>query len=192
MAQGLSSIPFQSRVAQNCSMTETHISDAHTSTDTDDDEAGAGAKAGLFLGGAVIGLTVVVIIGLLVITAFAPDGTNNEAAESASPDGGTESFELSTSIDTPSSVEVEVDITAKEFAFDPEPIVLATTSRVNLNNEGAVLHNFVIEGIDNFELVADAGQMESADIGLNAGEYVVYCSIPGHRAAGMETDLIVE
>jgi plastocyanin len=173
-------------------MTETHTTDAHANVDEDADEGGAGAKAGLFLGGAVIGLTAVVIIGLFVITAFASDGTNSEATDSAPTDGGTESSELSTSIDTPASVEVEVDVTATEFGFDPEPIVLATTSRVNLSNEGAVLHNFVIEGIDNFELVADAGQTESADIGLNAGEYVVYCSIPGHRAAGMETDLIVE
>lgn len=29
-------------------------------------------------------------------------------------------------------------------------------------------------------------------IRLRRGEYVLYCAIPGHRAAGMEADLVVE
>jgi plastocyanin len=63
---------------------------------------------------------------------------------------------------------------------------------MELVNEGAILHNLVIEELGD-ELVAEAqgGQSATGTVTLEAGDYTFYCSVPGHRAAGMEGTLTV-
>jgi plastocyanin len=61
-------------------------------------------------------------------------------------------------------------------------------------NESSVPHNIALEGggVDEVgEIVQDGGVSEiSADV--QAGEYTFYCSVEGHREAGMEGVLTVE
>jgi uncharacterized cupredoxin-like copper-binding protein len=59
--------------------------------------------------------------------------------------------------------------------------------------EGAVTHNLVIEGVQGeAELVACEGDDEaSTTIAIEPGTYDFWCSIPGHREAGMEGVLTV-
>ncbi len=38
---------------------------------------------------------------------------------------------------------------------------------------------------------AGTGDSDLATIDLSPGSYVVYCDVPGHRAAGMQADLVV-
>ena len=55
-----------------------------------------------------------------------------------------------------------------------------------------LLHDFTIDELD-AHVVADRG--ETAEGGVTteeAGTYRYYCSVPGHRAAGMEGTLTVE
>ena len=58
--------------------------------------------------------------------------------------------------------------------------------RIVQDNTGSTTHTFVIEDHD-FKLTND----DSGDIDLTAGDYVFYCDIPGHRAAGMQGTLTV-
>jgi plastocyanin len=64
---------------------------------------------------------------------------------------------------------------------------------VALNNIGKIHHTLAIEGAADFKkLEADPGQAPSetwAD--AKPGEYVLFCDVPGHRAAGMEAKLKV-
>jgi plastocyanin len=62
----------------------------------------------------------------------------------------------------------------------------------SLNAEG-VPHNLVIEGQNGDAVLIDAatGETKTATVSLAAGEYVFYCSIAGHREAGMEGVLTV-
>jgi len=53
---------------------------------------------------------------------------------------------------------------------------------------GAVGHTLVFEGTAVFPKFADLG---AATYEIAAGDYVVYCDVPGHRAAGMEATLTV-
>lgn len=66
---------------------------------------------------------------------------------------------------------------------------------VTLNNVGAAEHNIVFvganEGSDNPVAQALGGQEDTGVVNLFEGEYVYYCSIPGHRAQGMEGELTV-
>jgi uncharacterized cupredoxin-like copper-binding protein len=55
---------------------------------------------------------------------------------------------------------------------------------VVLHNDGTVLHDLRIED-QPFILEAPAGQTATSQITLEAGRYQIFCSIPGHREAGM-------
>ncbi len=67
----------------------------------------------------------------------------------------------------------------------------AGTLNVRSENESSTPHNIVIDGKGEGEVVQDGGVSEfEADFA--AGDYQYYCSVPGHREAGMEGKLTVE
>ncbi len=87
-----------------------------------------------------------------------------------------------------------ITVTAVDIAF--EETSLSTSAgdiTVQLNNNGAAVHNFVVEGQDGDNAVAEAngGESASGTINLAAGSYTYYCSITGHREAGMQGTLTV-
>ena len=81
---------------------------------------------------------------------------------------------------------VAVDI---DYAEAPDEVPAGDVS-VELVNEGSVQHNVVIEELDDTLVVeASGGATETGTVTLPAGTYTYYCSVPGHRAAGMEGTL---
>lgn len=71
--------------------------------------------------------------------------------------------------------------------------VAAGEVTVELVNEGQIDHNVVIEELGDTPVAQAApGETATGTVTLDRGEYVVYCSIPGHREAGMEATLSVE
>lgn len=86
---------------------------------------------------------------------------------------------------------VQVTIVGIEFAFDPNEVILSPTASITLDNQGAVVHDISIEGVPDFKVEAQAGTSIIGSINLAPGEYVIFCSIPGHREAGMEGVLLV-
>ncbi len=62
--------------------------------------------------------------------------------------------------------------------------------KVVLTNKSGVPHNLVIDGKGKTEVIPNGTSDFSAD--LAAGEYTYYCSVPGHRQAGMEGKLTVK
>lgn len=62
---------------------------------------------------------------------------------------------------------------------------------VQSKNESSVPHNIVIDGKGEGEVVTDGGTSRFT-ASFAAGGYAYYCSVPGHRAAGMEGDLTVK
>lgn len=81
----------------------------------------------------------------------------------------------------------EITVIGTNFAFNPSVITVKSGERVKINfkNETNMIHNFTIDGLGSgssgIEFTAPA-----------PGTYVFYCSIPGHKAAGMAGSLIVE
>ncbi len=61
-------------------------------------------------------------------------------------------------------------------------------------NESSVPHNIAVEGNGVNELgpVVQGGAVSELEVELEPGEYVFYCSVPGHREGGMEGELTVE
>lgn len=79
------------------------------------------------------------------------------------------------------------------LAFEPTSLTAeAGTVTVELTAQPAIQHTFVIEDLDDTEVAAAAaGETASGTVDLEAGDYTFYCSVPGHREAGMEGDLTV-
>ncbi len=55
-------------------------------------------------------------------------------------------------------------------------------------NDDSIPHTLVVEDED-FKLTEEG---EEGDLSLEAGEYTIFCDVPGHRSAGMEATLTVE
>jgi plastocyanin len=64
---------------------------------------------------------------------------------------------------------------------------------IELDNPSSTPHNVEVEG-GGIEEVSDTitESTASVTVDLQAGEYVYYCNVPGHRDAGMEGTLTVE
>jgi plastocyanin len=72
----------------------------------------------------------------------------------------------------------------------------ATAGQLTINsvNESSVDHNIALEGggvDEQGPIVADGGVSE-IQVDVDAGKYTFYCSVEGHREAGMEGTLTVE
>ncbi len=80
-----------------------------------------------------------------------------------------------------------LELDATEMRFDPKTIAVAAGRiPVVLHNVGIVVHDLRIDGKPRYLVEAWPGQTGTGTWELAEGRYEIYCSIPGHRAAGME------
>jgi plastocyanin len=79
--------------------------------------------------------------------------------------------------------------------FDPTSLE-ATAGQVTIDftNDSSLPHNVTIEGNGIEEVASDTvtGANSSVSADLPAGTYTFYCSVDGHKAAGMEGTLTVK
>ncbi|MCC6704204.1 MAG: cupredoxin domain-containing protein, partial [Thermomicrobiales bacterium] len=134
--------------------------------------------------------------GTLTITeaggaAAAP--ADEEATEEAATEATAEATPADAATPEASGEPVELQIEAVDIAFDTKELAApaGVDFTITLTNNGAAQHDFIIEGTDFKTEILNAGQSETITVNLPAGEYTFYCSIPGHRPAGMEGKLIV-
>lgn len=77
-----------------------------------------------------------------------------------------------------------------ELRFDAESFdVDAGCIEVTYANEGSLAHTLLVKDVDGFKLAV--GDEDDGSLELEAGEYTLYCDIPGHEAGGMVADLTV-
>lgn len=90
------------------------------------------------------------------------------------------------------------------FETDPQGNLAYTTTEttakagkvtIEFNNPQSLTHDVVIENshgeeVAATELIADGSDSTTAN--LKPGTYTYYCSVPGHRDAGMEGTLVVK
>jgi plastocyanin len=81
-----------------------------------------------------------------------------------------------------------------DIAFVPSEITISADTDVTFHfvNKGALPHSFKIDNPEVFSGVLGSGETSEVVVNLPAGEYEYYCTIPGHREAGMVGTLIVE
>ena len=138
-------------------------------------------------------LVVVVVLSVFALTILSACGDGENATSSNPPVADGESHddhgESSPAVEGARRIEVN----ATSFAFDPDEIEVTTGEDVAivLSSED-ILHDFTVDGLD-VHVAAERG--ETAEGGLRVdepGEYTYYCTIAGHREAGMAGTLIVE
>lgn len=85
-------------------------------------------------------------------------------------------------------------VEATEFSFIPEHLMVENeVFTISMHNKGVIDHDFTIEKFEDQGGIHLAPEEEGlATYFLEDGEYIYYCTLPGHRAAGMEGALIVD
>jgi uncharacterized cupredoxin-like copper-binding protein len=88
-----------------------------------------------------------------------------------------------------------VAVTEIEFKIElPSTTVAPGSYTFDLTNKGRVGHDLVFNGpgVDNEKTpVIDPGKTAKLSVDLKTGTYDVYCSVPGHKQAGMDVKLKV-
>lgn len=84
-----------------------------------------------------------------------------------------------------------LDVTLADFSIDPAQATIAEGGTINLTNDGNVQHDLVVDGAQSDML--EPGASGTLVLGSVApGDYTVYCSVPGHREAGMVGEITVK
>jgi plastocyanin len=86
----------------------------------------------------------------------------------------------------------ELALTASDLTFAPDRIELPAGMPVNVALTSTdILHDLVVDEIG-FHLAADRDEtVVGGLVFTEPGAYVAYCSVPGHREAGMEFAFVV-
>jgi nitrite reductase (NO-forming) len=121
----------------------------------------------------------ILVLGLLALLPAACDGDAPGPDEEASPA-------------VPPNGAVEIDVIGGDTFYQPDGVELPTGSPlvVHFSNEGASGHVFATEDDPGTGMV-DPGETETVEIGPFAESTVAFCTVPGHREAGMEFDITV-
>jgi uncharacterized cupredoxin-like copper-binding protein len=154
---------------------------------------------------------VLVLVSVVALFAAACGGSTGETTSSGP---GENRNATSTSIS-----QTSFTITTQDITFATERITLKSGIPVHLvlDNQGALEHDFTAPGLNvtddivqpddgdhgtghsmgtmeagTVHLAAPAGQSESVTFTPRAGTYTFYCSVPGHREAGMTGTIVVE
>jgi len=143
---------------------------------------------------------------VLIVAAFAlvacgggDDTTSDTAAETPTTQeeggGGGEKEAEGGTAGSGAAVDIEADPSGNLAFTSDEASSEAGKVTVNFTNSSPVPHDVRIEDsggedIGGTEVLAEGS--ESATVNLKPGEYTFYCSVPGHRQAGMEGTLTVE
>jgi plastocyanin len=93
------------------------------------------------------------------------------------------------------STELKLDASPTALAFDKKSLTAkAGEVTIDFDNPSPIPHNVVIEEdgkeLAGFEPITESKKSVSAE--LKSGTYTFYCSVPGHREAGMEGTLTVK
>jgi plastocyanin len=86
----------------------------------------------------------------------------------------------------------EVTVVGHDIYFEPAEITATAGSiTFTLPNEGAAQHDFSIDELG-IKVDMPPGSTQTLEAEIPAGTYEFYCSIPGHKDAGMVGTLVVE
>jgi plastocyanin len=86
-----------------------------------------------------------------------------------------------------STLTVVQTIELRDYAFAPREVTIPadTEMTLRLENRGFVAHNLSIDALGLRSPLVRPGKTETVMISAAPGDYLAYCSVPGHRARGM-------
>jgi cytochrome c oxidase subunit II len=127
----------------------------------------------------------VTLIGVLVITGVVLAGCGGDDDDDGGDDG------LSTGSGDGAGGTVTV-VAQDSLSFDQDEYTASAGEvTIDYENGGNLTHTLLIDGVDDFKLsVTSNGDIDEGAVELEAGDYRIYCDIPGHES--MEATLTVE
>ena len=131
-------------------------------------------------------------VGLVASCGDDDTSSSNTDTTGATSEDGAEHDEHGESSEAADDARV-IEVSATSFEFTPSDISVEAGEDVaiELTSEDT-LHDFTIDDLD-AHVAADAGEAETGGFRADEpGEYTYYCSVDGHREAGMEGTLVVE
>ena len=119
-------------------------------------------------------------------------GEKTTAAETT----GTATETSTTQTATTGTTQAAQNVAAKETEFKialPKTAVHAGQITFDVQNDGKIPHDLVVQGngVDAKTPLLDAGQSKTLSVDLTPGTYDLFCSVPGHKEAGMDVKLTV-
>lgn len=113
----------------------------------------------------------------------------------AAPKGTVKPKETSPTTQAPVSQVTEISVAGTEFSFSPASVSVKAGERVKItfSNKGMAPHNLTLEGLGIATQTIGGGQTDVVEFTApSSGTYAFFCSVPGHRASGMEGNLKVK
>ena len=95
---------------------------------------------------------------------------------------------------TTAATATSVPVSETEFKIAlPKNTLSAGSYAFEVKNDGHIPHDFVVQGngVDERTPTIQPGKSATVNVDLKPGTYDVYCSIPGHKQAGMDVKLTV-
>jgi len=86
------------------------------------------------------------------------------------------------------------DVEARDLWFSPAELTVSSSgsATIRLENAGRVVHNLTVDELGIEIVVTRGGRSEVILTDAEPGTYAFYCSISGHREAGMEGTLVIQ
>jgi uncharacterized cupredoxin-like copper-binding protein len=86
-------------------------------------------------------------------------------------------------------------IHVRDFALDPKDVSVRGSVSLAVTNDGPTIHNVSIRDASGKVVGATKdltpGQSETLTVDIPAGNYVLFCSLPGHESLGVKGSLTV-
>lgn len=120
-------------------------------------------------------------------------GRESSEAEAKGPETTTEAT-TTTATTTTTSAATSVPVSETEFKITlPKTMLSAGSYSFEVKNDGKIDHDLVVQGngVDAKTPTISPGKSSTLKVDLKPGTYDVYCSIPGHKQAGMDLKLTV-
>ncbi|MGH3092242.1 MAG: plastocyanin/azurin family copper-binding protein [Gaiellaceae bacterium] len=126
-------------------------------------------------------LTILLVLAALGLGAAACGGDDNgEAEEPAANGGGGQTIQIAADPDG-------------ALAYDTTELTAqAGEITIEFTNESSMPHDVTLEGVEGGATDVITEDTASVTVTLEPGTYTFFCSVAGHRAAGMEGTLTVE
>lgn len=145
----------------------------------------------------IVQVLALIAAALLVFAACGDDGGDDDTATADMGDMQTGQMEEGAGHDEGNSEVApgarRIEVSSTSFEYDPPTIEATVGEDIEIVlTADDVLHDFTI---DEFDAHVSVEVGETASGGFTAsepGEYTFYCSVPGHRDAGMEGTLVVD
>ncbi|EKD65360.1 MAG: hypothetical protein ACD_50C00112G0004 [uncultured bacterium] len=143
----------------------------------------------------ILGVLVLVVIGGVLLLGNSSSDQQSFQETVEEPEANMQSNDTIESTDSEAQANLkEFTIESRGLSFTPDEIRVNVGDTVRIKYKNTVgTHDFTIEELGVQSSLIDAGEEATVQfVADKAGAYEFFCSVPGHREAGMKGTLVVE